>query len=287
VRSLVLVDRAGRTDSVAVAPHRFQTARFSPDGRRIAAAVSFAGEQMGDIWMLDLERNGFTRVTFDSASLAPVWLPSGAGIVVGMWARSWPPGFAVRLVPADGSDPGEILLAAEQGQLPHHVAPDGRTLVFRRTHPTTRDDLWILPLDHDRRPRPYLRGPAAEHSPVVSPDGNWLAYVSNQSGREQVFVRAFPHGGPEVLVSPEGGREPRWAPSGRELFYRSHDGMVAVAVGSPSPFRVEGRQLLFDDGSYHRSVVGAAYDVHPNGRQFLMIRRAPELSRVVVVLNWF
>ncbi|MGH7673537.1 MAG: BTAD domain-containing putative transcriptional regulator [Gemmatimonadales bacterium] len=286
-RALVLVDRAGRADSVPAPPQRFHSGQFSPDGRRIALAVSFAGEQVQDIWIFDFVRQSFTRVTFDGASLAPVWTPDGQRLVLARWAGGWPPGFAVRWMRADGSDSGETLLPAELGQQPRNVAPDGRTLVFQRRHPVTGGDLWILPLDGERRPRPYLRGPADEHAPAVSPDGQWLVYVSNESGREQVYVRAFPSAGPELPVSLEGGREPRWAPSGRELFYRSDQGMVAVAVGPSSPFRVGRRQVLFDDRAYHASVSGAAYDVHPDGRRFLMIRRGREVSQVVVVLNWF
>jgi Tol biopolymer transport system component len=150
----------------------------------------------------------------------------------------------------------------------------------------TGRDIWILPLQGERRLQPYLRGPSDEHSPVVSPDGEWLAYVSDESGRDEVYVRAFPTPGAPVLVSAEGGREPRWAPSGREVFYRSDNGMVAVAVSTSGAFRVGRAKVLFDDKRYLAHPYGTAYDVHPDGRRFLMIRLGSEGPQVVVVLNW-
>ena len=145
----------------------------------------------------------------------------------------------------------------------------------------------MLRLDGARRPQPYLRGSSDEHSAAVSPDGQWLAYVSNESGQDEVYVRAFPKPGAPIQISSGGGREPRWAPSGRELFYRNEQGMVAAAVSTSPSFRVGRRQVLFDDKPYLAHQYGAAYDVHPDGRRFLMIRRGAESPQVVVVLNWF
>jgi serine/threonine-protein kinase len=192
----------------------------------------------------------------------------------------------VRWTPADGSDSAETLLAPELGQFPLAFTPDGRTLVLQRRHPVTSWGIWMLPLDGERRPRPYLRGPSDEHSAALSPDGRWLAYVSNQSGQDEAYVRPFAERGSPVQISSGGGREPRWAPSGRELFYRNQQGLVAAAVGASPPLRVGRRTVLFDDKPYLSHTVGAAYDVHPDGRRFLMVRRGSESPHVVVVLNW-
>jgi hypothetical protein len=160
-------------------------------------------------------------------------------------------------------------------------------LVFRRQHPVTARDLWILPLEGKVDPRPYLRGPSDEHSPAVSPDGRWLAYVSNESGQDEVYLRAFPTPGMPVQVTSEGGWGPRWAPNGRELFYRSAQGMVAATVTASTSLKVGGRTVLFDDRPYLSHAYGPAYDVHPDGQRFLMIRRGTEQDQVIVVLNWF
>lgn len=286
-RELVLVDRAGRAEPLPVPPHRFHAARFSPTGRRIVTSVSFAGRELRDLWVLDVAESSFTRVTFDSATVHATWMPDGERIVVQTRLPGWPPGFSLRGVRTDGSGAALTLLPAAQGQSPQGVTSDGRTLVFLRRHPVTGRDIWTLALDPGSAPQPYLRGPADEYAAALSPDGRWLAYVSNESGREEVYVRAFPNPGPAWPVSVGGGREPRWVPSGRELFYRNDDGLVAAAVGASSSFRVRRREVLFDDDAYALSGTSAAYDVHPDGRRFLMIRRGSEKLQVVVVLNWF
>lgn len=250
-------------------------------------SVSFAGRELRDLWVLDVAESSFTRVTFDSATVHATWMPDGERIVVQTRLPDWPPGFSLRGVRTDGSGAALTLLPAAQGQSPQGVTSDGRTLVFLRRHPVTGRDIWTLALDPGSAPQPYLRGPADEYAAALSPDGRWLAYVSNESGREEVYVRAFPNPGPAWPVSVGGGREPRWVPSGRELFYRNDDGLVAAAVGASSSFRVRRREVLFDDDAYALSGTSAAYDVHPDGRRFLMIRRGSEKLQVVVVLNWF
>lgn len=285
-RELVLVDRAGRADPLPVPPHRFHAVSFSPTGKRILTSVSFAGREERDLWLLDLAESTFTRVTFDGATVGGVWMPDGSRLVA-QSRLPGPPGFALRNVAADGSGSAHLLLPAAQGQSAQCVTRDGRTLVFQRRHPVTGRDIWTLPLDAKSAPQPYLQGPADEFSAALSPDGRWLAYASNESRREEVYVRAFPTPGPARLVSAGGGREPRWSRSGRELFYRNEHGMVAATVSASSSFWVQRRDILFDDDRYALSGTSAAYDVHPDGRQFLMIRRGSERPQVVVVLNWF
>jgi serine/threonine-protein kinase len=159
-------------------------------------------------------------------------------------------------------------------------------LVVTRRHPETGWDTWTLALDGRSGPQPHLNGPSDEHSATVSPDGHWLAYVSNESGQDEAYVRRFRTPRGPVQVSSGGGREPRWAPSGRELFYRNEQGLVAAAVSASASFRVGQRAVLFDDKPYLSHATDTAYDVHPDGRRFLMIRRGSEHPQVVVVLNW-
>jgi DNA-binding SARP family transcriptional activator len=287
-RTLALVDRAGQSETVPLPAQGFHGARFSPDGRRIAAHVLSADRDLGDIWALDATGESFRRVTFDSGSHSPVWSVDGQRIAFANKPGGRPAGWAIRWAGADGSDSAETLLPfAPGGQLPADFAPDGRALVLLRGHPVTRHDIWILPLHGDKRLLPYLHGPFDEHSADVSPDGRWLAYVSNESGRDEVYVRAFPTPSAPVLISSGGGREPRWAASGREVFYRGEKGMVAAAVTTSRSVRVGRRTVLFDDKPYVRHGSAAAYDVHPDGRRFVMVRRGSEGPQVVVVLNLF
>lgn len=286
-RSLVEVDRDGTVRAVQVPPQAYQTARYSPDTRRIVTDVVSPEGAQRDVAILDVEQHTLRRVTLDSGSASADWTPDGRRIVFATSSGGRLPGFEVRWVLADGGDSAETLLAAEHSQVPDAFAPDGRALIVQRNNPETRLDLWILPLDGERRARPYLRTPFSERGAAVSPDGRWLAYTSDESGRDEVYVRSFPVPGAAVRVSERGGREPRWARSGRELFYRAPAGMAAAAFRPGTGLIVQGREVLFDDSPYVAIPNGAGYDVHPDGRHFLMIRRGPQQQEVVVVLNWF
>jgi serine/threonine-protein kinase len=289
-RTLVFVSRAtGRGETLPLPPRGFSGARFSPDGRRIATSVISGDRDLGDIWLFDLATGSSWRVTFDSGSVGPVWTDD-RHIAFGNKPGGRPAGWAIRRLSADRSDSAETLLPFAPGkpQLPTDFAREGRALVLNRIDPVMKSDIWILPLEGDQRLVPYLRGPFEEHSAVVSPNGRWLAYVSNETGQNEVYVRPFPMPATVVPISLGGGREPRWAPDGRELFYRGDEGMVAVAVTSdPISMRVVGRTVLFDDAPYLTHAIGAAYDVHPDGRRFLMIRRGSETPQAVVVLHLF
>lgn len=287
-RTLVLVDRAGRAESVPVPPQAFGDARLSPDGGRIAAPIRPAGEEQSDIWVLDLVSKALRRVTFDGGNVAPVWSPDGERIAFSTNPGGRQLGFGIQWMALDESLSAEALVATPAlGQLPVAFTPDGRALVFQRRDPDTGGDIWILSLEDERTATPYLRGPADERAAAVSPDGRWLAYVSDESGRDEVYVDAFPDPGGPVQISVGGGREPRWAPNARELFYRSPEGMVAARVRTTSALSVVSREPLFDDAPYISWLYAAAYDVHPDGARFVMIRRGSEGQHVVVVLNSF
>jgi Tol biopolymer transport system component len=165
-------------------------------------------------------------------------------------------------------------------------SPDGRFLVFYEPNPKTRADIWILPLEGDRTPVPFVSTPFNESSPSFSPDGRFLAYVSDESGRNEIYVQSFPEPSGKVLVSKDGGNAPRWSPDGRELFYRNGDRMMSVAVDTESNFTAGSPQLLFE-GRY-LPVVNRNYDVSPDGRRFVMVRSkgGTEPTELNVVLNW-
>jgi DNA-binding SARP family transcriptional activator/Tol biopolymer transport system component len=287
-RTLAVVDRSGHAETIPVPIQGFGSANFSADGRQVVTDIAETGGDRRDIWVLDLARNTFRRVTFDSGSLRPIWSPDGHRIAFGSKPGGRPFGWGIRWIQADGVDSAETLVPGDLEQFPGAFTPDGQGLVFSKRDLVTGRDIWVLPLAGERKPRPYLRTPYDEEGAAVSPDGRWLAYVSNESGQDEVYVRAFPRPGSAVLVSAGGGREPHWAPSGRELFYRNQDGMVVAAVHSASSFRVGRRTVLFNTDPYVSSSIQAAYDVHPDGRRFLMVRREGGAARaevVVVVLN--
>jgi len=286
-RVLVIVDRAGREQRVPVPPQGYHAARFSADGRRIVTDIVIPEGAGRDVAVFDTERHTLRRVTSDRSSAYPNWTPDGRKVVFATSSGGRLPGFEIRSVSADGSDTAETLVGAERSQTAEAFTPDGRSLVVAREHPDKRRDLWILTLEPQRTLMPYLSTPADDRAAALSPDGRWLAYTSDESGRDEVYVRSFPVPGAAVRVSEAGGREPRWASTGRELFYRSETGMMAATVRVTSAFTIEDRDVLFDDRPYVAISNGAAYDVHPDGGQFLMIRRGPQVREIVVVLNWF
>lgn len=188
---------------------------------------------------------------------------------------------------ADGSSQVERLTTSEHYQGAPSFSPDGRFLAFHEGHPTSKDDIWILPLEGDRRPEPFLRTPFGEMQPRFSPDGRWLAYASNESGRVEVYVTAYPGPGGKVQVSTEGGYDPRWAPNGRDLFYRRGEKMMAVAMTTGPTFRAERTRLLFEVRYFSWSWTG--YDISSDGQRFLMVQESEqqtEPTQINVVLNW-
>ena len=154
--------------------------------------------------------------------------------------------------------------------------------MFELNDPTTRSDIWLLPLTGDRKPRPIVKTRFAEGDGEVSPDGRWLAYVSDESGRPEVYVQGFPDGGDRLQVSIDGGDVPRWSADSGELFYRSGNQMMRVTVGSGAPLSVSRPAMLF------RAEFGPGYSVARDGR-FLVAQRDPQAApvRVNVILNWF
>jgi dipeptidyl aminopeptidase/acylaminoacyl peptidase len=207
----------------------------------------------------------------------------------------------------DGSGEVERLTVSPQHQDPGSWSPDGRYLVFAEDNPETAWDIWLLDMAASPpEPRPLIRTRVAEHSPVISPDGRWLAYVSTESGRRQVYVTRFPNPGGRQQVSREVGHEPLWSPVGDELFYASGDQQTgcseserarcvvtvwAVDVRLDPELRLGIPRALFAGGSTVRSGYGwPRYHVTRDGRRFLIPRRGlrqPASVEFVVVLNWF
>jgi hypothetical protein len=204
---------------------------------------------------------------------------------------------------ADGSGAVEQLTQPETAQwpYPYSVTPDGTGLVFADQlppvgQPGETGDLMLLPLAGDRRPEPLLQTSFAEVNGEVSPDGRWLAYQSNESGREEVYVRPFPKAGTgKWQISTSGGTRPAWGRNGRELFYVSMGALMSVPVTAASTFVAGSATRLFD-GPYLFDVAarpGRTYDVSPDGQRFLMIKEADTtdepapFARIILVQNWF
>jgi serine/threonine-protein kinase len=282
-KTLLWVDRTGWIRPLNKTRHYYSYPRFSPDGKRLAATI---WDERAHIWIYDLERDALTQLS-DPDGLMPIWTPDGKRVTY----RSNTPALEVVWQAADGSGAVEVLTTLkDQNSYPSSWSPDGKWLAFSDSTPKTDWDIWLLPLEGERKARPFLQTPAGEQGGVFSPDGRWIAYDSNESGPREVYVQPFPGPGGKWQVSTEGGSQAVWARNGKEIFYRSGDKMMAVEVETEPSVRLSKPKMLFE-GRYEGatgSLGYARYDVTPDGQRFLMIqaKEEPAPNRIRVVLNW-
>jgi Tol biopolymer transport system component len=284
-RSLVWVTRNGAEQPVTAPARAYRIPRLSPDGRRVLVAID---EQETQIWLYDLSRETLTRLTFEGkVNQGPVWAPDGKRIAF-QSNKEGPPNLFLQL--ADGSGGLEQLTNSEFAPSANSWSSDGQLLAFIDVHPTTGFDIWVLRLS-DRKAQPFLRTPFIVSAPRFSPDGRWLAYISNESGRYEIYVQPYPGPGGKWQVSTEGGTEPMWNPNGRELFYRSGRKMLAVEIATQPGFAASKPRVLFEGDYLPTPLSFPNYDVSPDGQRFLMLKSneagdaAP--TQINVVLNWF
>jgi eukaryotic-like serine/threonine-protein kinase len=280
-RTVVMMDASGTSEPIGVpaAPY-LPTLRLSPDGRRLAITKSH--EQKNDIYVYDFERGTLTAITSEHDNRAPVWSADGTRIIYSSDASGVP---NLYWRAADGSGREEPLLASEHMLGARSPSPDGGWLVFNQLDSPTHASIHVLPLQGDRRPRPFAQGRASYSSGIVSPDGGWLAYVSDETSREEVYVQPFPAGGSRLQISVDGGRAPVWSRDGRRLFYRSGSRVMVVDVEGKTALRASRPRLLFDD----QGATDGAFDVMPDGKHFLALSRAaapPPLTRLNVLTDW-
>jgi Tol biopolymer transport system component len=234
-------------------------------------------------------------MTTDGVSHAPVWTPDGKRLAF----RSWKAGtMTMWWMPADRSGPEERLTTVGARQSLVAFSPDGRYAAFNQMETDgSMTDVWMLPLTGDRTPRPFIKSKFMEGSGRFSPDGRWVAYCSNESGRAEVYVQPWPGPGPKIQISSEGGTDPIWSRDGKELFYRNGDQMMVVAVSTQPTFRASKPRLLWE-GKYSHGMSSscgmpgtteANYDVTGDGQRFLMVKDLDQdavSTRIVVVLNF-
>jgi eukaryotic-like serine/threonine-protein kinase len=280
---LVWVDRKGVEQAIPAPPHNYVLPRISPDGRDVASGIEEVDSQ---VWIYDLSRDTLTRLTFENGpNVDPIWTPDGRRILF--------KGAGNRLFwqPADGSRGAELLTSAElaANNVPGSWTPDGQVLTFMEINPKTGYDLYTLSLK-DRKPQSFVRTPSLETSPRFSPDGRFIAYSSDESGRLEIYVRPYPGPGGKWQISTEGGSEAVWNPKGRELFYRAGNKMMAVELNTEPTFSAGKPKMLFEGPYVPTPRSFPDYDVSPDGQRFLMLKaseQAQAQTQINVVLNWF
>jgi predicted Ser/Thr protein kinase len=288
---LVWVNRSGVEQEIAAPPHAYLNQRLSPDGQRIAVTVT---DQESQIWLYDLSRNTLTRLTFQgNENNAAAWTPDGKRIAFTSNQRPYHLFWQM----ADGSGGLEGLNGSSNNtpnntynQVPMSWSSDGKLLAFIEINPATGYDIWVMRVS-DRKAQPFLQTQFNETVPRFSPDGNWLSYMSDESGRYEVYVQPYPGPGGKWQISTDGGTEPVWNPNGRELFYRSGDKMMAVEITTHPSFGAGSPRKLFQGPYLPTPLSNPNYDVSADGQRFLMLKpvdqeqNAP--TQINVVLNWF
>ncbi len=302
-RTLVWVDRQGREVPIkGVPPRMYFYPRLSPDGTRIALDVR---DEARDIWIWNLARETLERLTLERTfEQYGVWTSDGKTVIyassTGEGAGA-PRGLFRR--PSDGTGTPEPLIPGTVAQFPSTVTPDGTALIFLVQAPPSKletrsgSDVYLMPLAGEHQSRPLLAKAFDELNAEISPNGQWLAYESNESGQFEIYVRPFPNVDAwKQQVSTAGGRQPLWARNGQELFYESMDTLMRVPIRTGSTFERGTPDKVFDRPQLFRppgSGWGRMYDVSADGKQFLMIKETsladerPPSPRFVLVQNWF
>ena len=286
-RMVVWVDRSSGEEPLDLPVRAYAYARLSPDGQRIALDIRDEGN---DIWTWDLTRRTLTRLTFDPGfNRGPSWMPDGRHL---LFSAVRDGAEYIHMQPADGSSPARSVGPGGTVQIPDGVSPDGKWVLF--VQPSTPPyDIYMMNLDGQQKPQVLLGEGFSETNPNISPDGRWLAYQSDESGKDEIYVRPFPHvSGGRWQVSTNGGTRPLWSRDGRELFYYLPPGIVMAAAVTPGSTFSAAAPTQIIKGTFLAPQTGRMYDVTPDGKRFLMLKEAraegerPAPPQLVVVQNW-
>jgi serine/threonine-protein kinase len=281
-RTLVWVDRQGKTEPLPVPSRPYEVPRLSPDGTQLAFMT--AGAKF-EVWVHDLARGHASPLIAGGSSQFPIWTPDGKRLTYRA-TRAGTRNIAWRM--ADGTGTEQRLTTGAGVHLPGAWSPDGKVLLYMDG--TVGDDILELRLT-EHTTQPFVRTPFSEGAPAFSRDGRWVAYLSDVSGRYEVYIQPYPGPGGAIRISADGGTEPVWNPNGRELFYRSGNKMMVVETAATPVFATAKPRVLFTGNFalHYNSVPN--YDISRDGRRFLMIGPSAHENatptEITVVLNWF
>ena len=292
-QQLIWLDRQGKALGTVEEANLYNSVSLSAEGTRVVVSRPNAQEPNSGLWLLDLSRGTSTRFTFDSSiSSYAVWSPDGNRII---FASNRGGTNNLYVKPASGAKDEELLLKSGEDKYPDSWSGDGRFLMYDTRDPKTKYDLWVLRLDGDKKSFPFLRTEFNEEDGQFSPDGRWLAYVSDESGRREIYVRSFspdsadPGTGAKWLISNNGGSDPRWRGDGRELFYIAPDAkLMAVEVTTHPGFQAGVPKALIQAPPQGATDLSAHWDLTRDGKRFLFVAPAAQTTSApfTVVLNW-
>ena len=289
------VARGGQLEPLITEPGRYYTPRVSPDGRKLALSIAKGTEQ--NIWIYDLRRATMSRLTFGRGpDTFPVWFPDGVHVAYRSATESAIG--SIYVARADGSGTPQQLVDSVATPRPYSISQDGSLIFYDQALSLENWDIWVAPLEmrgaggpQAGEPKPFLQTQFSESFPAVSPDGRWVAYVSNESGRDQIYVRPYPGPGGKWLVS--GGNYPVWSPNGRELFYSVGRRIMAVSYSADGDsFRAEKPRVWAEAPS----ILNAPWpkmDATPDGKRFAVQTEVEgqtverDQRHVTMLLNFF
>jgi Tol biopolymer transport system component len=285
----VWVDRQGVVQPIPVTPDNFEHPRLSPDGQRLAVAIrGFGNTANTDVWIYQFARGTLSRLTFGpTENEAPVWTPDGSRVTYAATLSERPPR-AIESKPADNSGNEEILARGTEHLHPLQWNPRGDVLLLNESAASSSDTFGLF-VNEQRTIRPLAKTSYKEASAVFSPDGRWIAYASDETGRFEIYAQAFPGPGGKAQISVNGGVEPVWPKSGRELFFRDGDKMMSVSIDAAGAAITAGTpKVLFQGRFVPSSSVDRWYDVSPDGQRFLMLRAEAgrTSATLTVVQEW-
>ena len=287
-RQVAWVDRKGNVELLPLPGRPYLHPRLSPDGKKLAIEIE---GPVHDFWSYEFDRNVLTKMTLEGSSHWPLWTPDGSRLTYRRWLQG---AFSMWWMPSDRGASAERLTDVGRMQSASSWSLDGKTVAFTQVSLQTGPDIYVMSLP-DKTPRPFAESKFAEGAARFSPDGRWISYVSNESGRNEIYAQAYPGPGAKIQISTEGGTDALWKRSGGELYYRDGDKMMAVEVNTARGFRASKPRLLWTGRFAHGMGSGCGppgttstnYDVSADGERFLMIKHDEEAPRrLVVVLNW-
>ena len=275
---LVWVDRKGAATPITPKPGVSEP-QLSPDGKQLLVCLA-DNRQRGDIWLCDLGSDAWTRLTSEGNNLTPRWSPDGKQISFSS-NRNGP--YDVFLMPSDASAPARQLTRNQSWTSATSWSPDGRTLLASWQRNVTGVDIMTVPIAEPDHPAAFIATTAGEDWGAFSPDGRWIAFQSNESGRDEIYIQAYPGGGRKWLISSEGGVLPLWRRDGKELFYRSGNKVMSVPLQLGPELVISKPQMLFE-GEF-----ADEFDVTADGQRFVMVKaeKSTPATQINVVLGAF
>jgi eukaryotic-like serine/threonine-protein kinase len=282
------VDRTGKELGDFGPPAAYSAIALSPDGQKVAVQQGAGAQGSQDIWVLERTREVASRFTFDPAlDVWPIWSPDGGRIVFASNRNA--SNFDLYMKPSSGVSEDSLYYSLNLDCGPSDWSRDGRYIAVETFGSATRWDLWVLPTFGDRKAFPFSQTQFSEWDGRFSPDGRWMMYSSGESGRREVYVRAFPGPGGKWQVSTQGGQDPEWRRDGKEILYLSPEGdMMSVDVNAGNDFEIGLPKKLFRASRPVDNPSGRAWDLTADGQRFLIRKSMQEatVAAITVMLNW-